>query len=64
MLLQLCMLKYILEMLSCRKVHMVTKAKFYKVVTDNKVCFIMGAWGGGLKSQKTVQFVTVREGKF
>lgn len=34
MLLQLCMLKYILGMLSCRKVHMVTKAKFFQVVTD------------------------------
>lgn len=61
MLLQLCMLKYILGMLSYRKVHMVTKAKFFQVVTD-----FASSWGlgGVLKSQKTVQFVTIREGKF
>lgn len=62
MLLQLCLLNYILEMLSCRKVHMVTKAKFFQVVTDFASSWGLG--GGVLKSQKTVQFVTVREGKF
>lgn len=66
MLLQLCMLKYILEMLSCRKVHMVTKAKFFQVVTDFASSWGLGGGGRGgvLKSQKTVQFVTIREGKF
>lgn len=65
MLLQLCMLKYILGMLSCRKVHMITKAKFFQVVTDFASSWGLGGLGGGvLKSQKTVQFVTIREGKF
>lgn len=41
---------------------MVTKAKFFQVVTDFASSWGLG--GGGLKSQKTVQFVTVREGKF
>lgn len=48
MLLQLCMLKYILGMLSCRKVHMVTKAKFFPVVTD-----FASSWGlGGVEKSK------------
>lgn len=51
MLLQLCLtlLNYILEMLSCRKVHMVTKAKFFQVVTD-----FASSWGlgGGVEKSK------------
>lgn len=50
MLLQLCLLNYILEMLSCRKVHMVTKAKFFQVVTDFASSWGLG--GGVLKSQR------------
>lgn len=49
MMLQLCLLNYILEMLSCRKVHMVTKAKFFQVVTD-----FASSWGlgGGVEKSK------------
>lgn len=42
---------------------MVTKAKFFQVVTDFASSWGLGG-GGVLKSQKTVQFVTIREGKF
>lgn len=52
MLLQLCMLKYILGMLSCTKVHMVTKAKFFQVVTDFASSWGLGEGGGGVEKSK------------
>lgn len=52
MLLQLCLLNYILEMLSCRKVHMVTKAKFFQVFTDFASSWGLGGGGGGVEKSK------------